>query len=292
MQAHPEVLSQVRHGATARFLFWADPSPRREATCDALKSRGHEIVASSLSGAISSQQRGLLSTVDILLIDLSNSEHTILKTLEELNAAIGISNARTRLVCFSFVHRNPQFELAVKKCGARYVRISDLPVLLDAIDLVVAEMDELRHNGPSFQIIHRISQGSCAPGEEVSAIFLAHDGGFQLPAPLAERLVFDFLAQHNRIALDSLQIVSGLTAWFYRDHAANSGYRQVVKIRRARVKVVVQHLREAMASTFAQAHLRFDPCDVLRSWPAEGSKRVLYKLHGTFQWLHQTGGSR
>jgi hypothetical protein len=84
-----------------------------------------------------------------------------------------------------------------------------------------------------------------------------------------------------------LQIVSGLSGdWFYREHASNSGRRQVKKIRRATVKVLVQRIREAMASTFAKAHTRFDPCDVLRSWPAEGSTRVLYKLHADVHWDH------
>jgi hypothetical protein len=232
--------------------------------------------------------RTLLPTVDIVLLDLTVSSHDVLNAVHELNAAIGICNVQPRLLCFSTAHRNPRFVLAVEKCSARYVRVSTPALLLEAIDLLLAEMNEIQRNGPCFRIIHRFSQGSCAPGEEISAVLLANGRNFfQLPLALAQRFVLDFLAQHRRIALDSLQIVSGLSGdWFYREHASNSGQRQVKKIRRATVKVLVQRIREAMASTFTKAQVKFDPCDVLRSWPAEGSRRVLYKLHADVHWDH------
>jgi hypothetical protein len=293
MQVHPETLSLFRKIAPARLLFLEGPGNDHDAVLDTLKSRGHEVVLSP-PAAYLAQQGALLSTSDVVLVDLTSAKHTFLKTLEDLNATIGISNLRPRLLCFSSLRRNPHFELAVEKCGARYVRVSNLAVLLDAIDMVLAETDELQRDGPCFHVIHRFSQGDCAPGEEVSAVLLAHNGKFfQLPLPLSQRLLFNFIADHRRIALDSSQIVSGLTNdWFYRDHAANSGYRQVKKIRRPTIKVLVQRLREALASTFAEAKLRFDPRDVLRSCPAEGSKRVLYKLRGEIRWLHVSGGSR
>jgi hypothetical protein len=162
-------------------------------------------------------------------------------------------------------------------------------MLLEAIDLLLIEMNELERNGPTFSVVHRYSQqGICAPGEEVSAIMLAHAGDFfHLSVGLAERLVFDLLAQHRRIALDASQVVSGISGdWFYRDHASNSGHRQVKKIRKATVKVLVQRIREEMASAFAKARLTFDPYDVLRSCPAAGTNRVLYKLHGRVIWHH------
>jgi hypothetical protein len=291
MQVHPEILSLFPQIAAARLLFLAGPGKDRDAVLDALKSRAHEVVISP-PAAFLAQQRALLSTSDVVLVDLTSAEYAFLKTLENLNAAIGISNLRPRLLCFSSLRRNPHFELAVERCGARYVRVSNLAVLLDAIDLVLAETDELQRDGPCFHVIHRFSQGDCAPGEEVSAILLAHDGKFfQLPLPLGQRLLFNFIADHRRIALDSSQIVSGLSGdWFYRDHAANSGYRQVKKIRRPTIKVLVQRIREALASTFAEANLRFDPLNVLRSCPAEGSRRVLYKLHAHVRWHHPMDG--
>jgi hypothetical protein len=80
--------------------------------------------------------------------------------------------------------------------------------------------------------------------------------------------------------------------WFYRDHAANSGHEQVKRIRRATVKVLVQRIREAMATTFAKTGLRFDPRDVLRSCPAEGTNKVMYKLHADARWHHVGGHFR
>jgi hypothetical protein len=81
--------------------------------------------------------------------------------------------------------------------------------------------------------------------------------------------------------------MSGLSGgWLFRDHASNSGHRQGKKIRRATIKVLVQRIREAMAGAFEEAHLNFDPRNVLRSCYTEGSKRVLYKLQADVRWRH------
>ena len=293
MQTNLEIQS-LRLGAPSRLMLMQDSSTDSSIVLDALKSKGHAAVLHPFSAPNSLVLRTLLNSLDVLLIDLTNCSYDALSVLERLSVAMGISNVRPRLLCFSSAHRNPRFELAVEKCGARYVRISSLAVLLDAIDLVIAEMDQLQRDGPCFEIIHRYSQGGCAPGEETNAIFLVHGGRFfQVPLSLAQRLLFNFLADHRRIAMDSSQIVSGLAGdWFYRDHAANSGYRQFKKIRRPTVKVLIQRIREALALTFAKAKLRLDPRDVLRSCPAEGSKRVLYKLQAEIRWHHVSGESR
>ncbi|HET6844916.1 MAG TPA: hypothetical protein VFK06_25015 [Candidatus Angelobacter sp.] len=162
-------------------------------------------------------------------------------------------------------------------------------MLVEALDLLVAELRHLQRHGPSFVISHRFAQDNfCVPGEEISAVELACDGNtFQLHLALAQRFVFDYLAHHRRIALDSLQIVSGLTGdWFYRDHAANSEHPQPKKILRPTVRVIVQRIRDAMEVAFAKAQVKLDPHDVLRSCPAEGSKRVLYKLCADVRWHH------
>ncbi len=257
---------------------------------DVLKAAGYTSVWASISHPISPHVRALLSSVDLVLLNVSLSNSDILSTIHELDAAIGICSVRPRLLCFSTSYRRPDFVLRIERSGARYLRVDGPAMLLEGIEILLAEMSELQRKGPCFQIVHRFSQGSCAPGEEVSAILLGHSGNyFQLPLALPQRLVFDFLAQ-RRIALDSLQIVSGLSgAWFYRDHAENSGQRQFKKIRRQTVKVLVQRIREAMSCSFAKAALRFDPSDVLRSCPAVGSKRVLYKLHADVQWHHPPG---
>ena len=76
---------------------------------------------------------------------------------------------------------------------------------------------------------------------------------FQLPLGLTERFVFDFVAQ-RRLAVDSLQIVSGLSGdRFYSQHAANSGHKQVNKVRRPTIKVSAQRIRDGMSSAFDEA---------------------------------------
>lgn len=253
----------------------------------AIRLRGFDVIQGGISSLTPANARTLLSSVDVVLFDITMSCRSIINMVQKLSAAIGICTLRPRLLCFSSVHRNPQFVLAVQKCGARYVRVSSPEMLLEAIELLIAEVDDLEYKGPRFQIVHRFSQGICTPGEEISAVLLTHSGDFlQLHLGLAERFVFDFLAQ-RRIAVDSLQIISGLAGdRFYREHAANSGERQVKKIRRPAVKVLTQRIRDAMASTFGRARVGFDPYDVLRSCPAEGTNRVLYKLCAEVRWRH------
>jgi hypothetical protein len=252
-----------------------------------VKSRKYVLDFALLSRPIPLQLRALLSDVELVLLDLTTSSRDVLNTIQELTAAIGIGSPRPRLICVSSVPRNPQFVLRIQQSGAQYVRIANPEMLFEAIDLSVAELDDIETNGPCFQIVHRFSPGICTPGEEVSAVFLAHAGNFlQLPLGLAERFVFDFLAQ-RRIAVDSLQIVSGLFGdRFYSEHAANSGRRQVKRIRRATVKVLAQRIRDAMARTLGCAALSFDSYDILRSCPTEGTNRVLYKLCARVSWRH------
>jgi len=226
---------------------------------------------------------------DIVLVDLTHRSEEVIKTLSGIAAAIGISHIRPRILCFSTIHRNPQFVLSVQKTGARYVRVSDTGMLLEALDLLVAETKALESSGPHFVIVHRFSQGTCGPGEELSAIML-HGGEsyFQLPLGIAERFTFEILAQHRHVALDSMQIAAYADGdWFFRDHALNSGRRWVTRIKQASVKVRAQRIRQAMASSFVKAHLGFDPFNVLRSCIAEGTNRVLYKLHGRIEWQHR-----
>jgi hypothetical protein len=236
---------------------------------------------------ISLNVRTLLAAVDVVLLDLTTSSHDVLETIRDLVSVIGICMPRPRLLCFSSAHRNPHFVLGVQKSGARYVRISSPEMLLEAVDLLVAEIHEPERNGPCFQIVHRFSQGICAPGEEISAVLLERAGDFfQLPLGLTERFVFDFVAQ-RRLAVDSLQIVSGLSGdRFYSQHAANSGHKQVNKVRRPTIKVSAQRIRDGMSSAFDEARVGFDPYDVLRSCLAEGTNRVLYKLCAQVRWQH------
>jgi hypothetical protein len=285
--AEPSVF--LKSLSTTRLLAMTDPTfCRAESPIRAIQSPNYIMEERSFSLPLHPEIRSLVSTVDLVVVDVSESSHAFLNSLRSLVSIIGVSTYCPTVVCFSTRHRSAEFILAIQKCGARYVRVSDPATLLEAIELLLAQMQELKRNGPLFQIIHRFSRGLCAPGEEIAAIMLMHDGSsYQLPLGLTQRFVFDFLAQHRRIALDSSQIASGLSGdQFYRMHAANSGQRQYKQIRRPTVKVLTQRIRKAVSRALAEVQLPFDAVDILRSCPAEGSRVVLYRLQAQIRWHH------
>jgi len=224
---------------------------------------------------------------DIVLANVTQWAEEPSKAIQFLQSRISTGSPGTRLLCFSTMRRSPRFVLNLMEQGARYIRIADASMLLEAVELILAEASFESKRVPTFRIVHRFSQGTCAPGEEVAAVeFVRFGRTLQLRLALAERLSFNLLAEHGHIALDSAQIVSGLGDWFYRDHARNSGTRQIAKVRVATVKVIAQRIRRAMADVFDQEGVAFNPYDVLSSVRAEGSKRALYKLNAEVQWEH------
>jgi hypothetical protein len=253
----------------------------------ALDEDGYGIAIGNLSNPFLPHMRTLLSHADVVLVDVTVGRHEMIDFVQKLRTARCLSGAAPRILCFSTTRRNPRFVLELGKCGVRYARISDPAMLIESMEILLAEETDFELTGPRFCIAHRFSQGTCAPGEEVAAIELHSGGFFQLPLSLSQRLVFNLLAESRGIALDSFQIVARLNGWFYRDHGLNSGVRQSVKVRVATIKVLVQRIRQAMASTFVKADLKCDPDSVLRSFPAEGSKRALYLLHADIRWDHR-----
>ncbi len=229
-----------------------------------------------------------LMSADLVLLDVTDGGEDKIETVRRIQSAICMSGAPCRILCFSAAQRNPDFVLDLTKFGVRYVRISQFAMLLEAIELQLIEIAKIERAGPCFRVQHRFSRGSCAPGEEIAAIKLIQNGDFyQLPLALSARFTFNCLAENRSIALDAFQIASTLNGWFYRAHGLNSGIRQTTKVRVATVKVLVQRIRQAMASTFAKAGLTCDPCDVLRSFNAEGSRRALYRLRADIRWEHR-----
>ena len=252
-----------------------------------LRAGGYRIEATDLSIVLPLRLYSAPSSLEIVLLDVTTGGQEIIDTVQRVRFAVCVLGATSRILCFSAAHRNPRFVLELEKRGARYVRISEPAMILEAINLLLLEISLLKRNGPSFCISHRFSRGSCAPGEEIAGIeLLGHRDLFQLPLALSGRFVFNHLAESRSIALDAFQIVAGLNGWFYREHALNCGIRQTTKVRAATVKVLVQRIRQAIASAFAKAGFACDPYDVLRSFPAEGSKRVLYKLRAEIRWEH------
>ena len=272
-----------RSPANARILL----DSHLPAVLEPLRSHGHHVFVADLAHPSATHVRELLQSVEIVLMDVTAASRSILGTLHSLSGVIGQCDVGPRLLCFSAAHRNEQFIQAIQRCGARYVRVGDAAMLLEAIALLLADMEELRRNGPSLHIIHRFARGICAPGETVDACLLAGAPDPQLHLALSERLTLDYLSRHRRIGLDARQIAAGLNGeWFYRDHGVNSGVRQSTRVRTPAVKVIIGRIRDALAFKSAEAHLGIDPFDVIQSLPAAGSNRVLYKLRADCRIIH------
>jgi hypothetical protein len=168
-------------------------------------------------------------------------------------------------------------------------------ILLHYIDLLFADLEELRSSGPHFRIYHRFCKPGtvCAPGEEILAVCLVHRGReYCLPLSLALRILFDYLANHARLPQSAAQIEAGIRANpFYTEHAASikgkKGLRR--RISRSAVKVYIQRLRLALWRAFEDAGLQMDARAVLVSQDTVMND-VGYRLKGTVKWVHIVGG--
>ncbi len=260
-----------------------------EAMLEPMRSYGHDIVVADLSRPSTVQVRLLLQSVEIVLVDVSLASRAVLTTIHDLAAVIEMCDVPPRLLCFATAHRNGQFALAIENCGARYARVADPPMLLEAIDVLLADIEDIRKNRPSYLILHSFAlDGGCREGESVEAVLFPRDiADPQLRLALTERLTFDFLAQHPRLSFDARQIAAALNALpFYCEHGANAGVLQRVKVRVPAIKVIVGRIRHAMTIKFNEAHLQIDPFEVLKSFRAAGTNRVLYKLHADCRVIH------
>jgi len=259
------------------------PAPVR----DALTARGFTVVDADLSQSVLGYASPVLTGPDVVLVNVTPWAEEPSKEIKFVKSKLLAIASGARLLCFSATRRSPHFVLKLMEHGARFTRIADAVTLIEAVELILAEDALVSKRIPTFRIEHGFSQGACAPGEEVTAVQCLRVGmKFQLHLALAERLVFNLFGQNRTIAMDAAQVVSGLGGWFFRDHARNSGNRQIVKVRVPTVKVIVQRIRKAMAVAFDKAGTPFNPYDVLQSFHAEGTNRVLYKLNAAVLFEH------
>jgi len=169
---------------------------------------------------------------------------------------------------------------------------NSLSPVLNIVDLLIAEMNHLRSAGPHFRIVHRFRMPGvtgCLPGEEVFAVFLVYRGReYQLRLSLAQRLIFDFLARHSRLAQSARQIELGIRAdEFYKLHAKNAAGRTAVarKIPRSSIKVHIERLGQALDVAFREAGLNVHPGTVLVRQDTAGNE-VCFRLKATCSWSH------
>jgi hypothetical protein len=164
-------------------------------------------------------------------------------------------------------------------------------MVLEKVDLILAQLAELRSRGPHFRIEHRFHRAGtdCAPGEEIFAICLIHHRQeYQLHLSLALRILFDYLAHHSRVAQSAGQIEAGIRANpFYAQHAsAIMGRKKLTRcISRSAVKVYVQRLRLAIDKTCRQAGLQMSAHAVLISQQTVMNE-VGYRMKAIFKWSH------
>jgi len=93
----PEVSLAVATGS--RIALARGPRGDSAAIVETLRSQRHEIVMVPFPGIMSQETRFLVSTLDMVLVDITVSARDVLGELERLNAIIGICRARPRKNC-------------------------------------------------------------------------------------------------------------------------------------------------------------------------------------------------
>jgi hypothetical protein len=147
----------------------------------------------------------------------------------------------------------------------------ELMKIVEEVDVLIAEIREMRSEGPHFQILHRFRTpgADCAPGEEIVGVYLVHHGReFFVRLSLSLRLLFDYLARHSRLPQSATQIEAGIRAdRIYTRHPATAMWNKNVtrSIPRSFVRVYVQRMRSALADCFHDAALPMDASNVLLS---------------------------
>jgi hypothetical protein len=168
---------------------------------------------------------------------------------------------------------------------------NSLSSVLNTVDLLIAEITHLRTAGPHFRIVHRFRMpgSDCLAGEEIVACWLVYRSNeYQLRLTLTQRLIFDYLARHSRLAQSACQIELGIRADdFCRFHAenANGGTALTRRVPRSAVRVHIHRIHLALSLAFHEAGMRIDPGKVLLVQDTAGNE-VTYRLRATCNWTH------
>jgi hypothetical protein len=163
--------------------------------------------------------------------------------------------------------------------------------VVDHVELLIAELNQLRSSGLPFKLAHRFRMPGtdCAPGEEVLAIcFVPRGYEHQLRLSPSLLLLGDYLLRNSRFAQTASQIATGIHASsFYCEYATNGhGRRQRVRrIPRTAIKEYIKRLRRALALAFQEANVRINPLDVLTVEESVGNQ-VLYRWKAAVEVVH------
>jgi hypothetical protein len=163
--------------------------------------------------------------------------------------------------------------------------------VLEKVDLLLAELGELRAQGPHFRIRHRFHKPgtACSPGEEILAVCLIHRGEeYSLRLSMALRILFDYLARHSRFPQSATQIEAGVRADRFYSHQAQSfsgTSSRTRRIPRSYVRVYTERLRLALEVAFCEANLINQGREVLVSQRTVGNE-IGYRLRARVEWIH------
>jgi hypothetical protein len=164
--------------------------------------------------------------------------------------------------------------------------------VIEKVDLLLAEIAELRSRGPHFRIHHRLRKPSttCSPGEEILAVCLVHRRReYCLPLSLSLRILFDYLARHPRFPQSASQIEAGIREdRFYTRHAAASmGTDKFTRsIPRSYVRVYIERMRNALSRAATEAEAPLGASTVLVTEDTVMNE-VGYRLKAHCEWIHE-----
>jgi len=161
-------------------------------------------------------------------------------------------------------------------------------LVLEEIDVLLAESRELASVGPHFKIVHRSRDAGwgCLPGEDVVAAYLSYRArDYQLQFSTTTTLLFDFLARHRRIAQTASEIERSIRSDAFCIAQRRRIQRPKALPHRTSIKMHVKRIRVALASAFKDAGFLLDPADVLISQVTNGNQ-VAYQLRATIAWQH------
>jgi hypothetical protein len=168
---------------------------------------------------------------------------------------------------------------------------SDLDLALFEYDLANLQIAMAERGMVRMVIVHRYAEvaGGCTAGEEIQSIWLVSAGrSYPVRLSTPHLILFDYLARHRNIPQTAALIAAGLqTELFYLDHGSNARGHRVVCPRTSRtaVRKQVERIRKALTESLAEAHLRLDPTDILRSEPTSSNERR-YSVHADVVWEH------
>lgn len=164
-------------------------------------------------------------------------------------------------------------------------------IVLEEVEVLLAEAVALAAEGPHLRILHRFRQpgAHCSPGESIAAAWLIYRSR-EYPIRLSTAMLqlLDYLGRHRRLGQTASQIAIGMRRDpFYAVYDGKTGAvrGRTRRIARSSIKEYVKRIRRALGSAFVDAGLSLDPYRVLVADATTGNE-VTYRLRGSVEVAH------